>query len=132
MSSPEEFPTSKLFVHRFLQENSASGQPSMKIGRFKIIVGYTRPKSFIAFTQICILNNIPRQLDPSTIARHIVELHLHVLSRMGLGGWKGLAVMGQLLRILTTRIIFWLDKLSRTPGNAGEVQREEYVIKETL
>ena len=27
---------------------------------------------------------------------------------------------------------FWLDKLSRTPGNAGEVQREEYVIKETL
>ena len=51
---------------------------------------------------------------------------------MGLGGWKGLAVMGQLLRILKTRIIFWLDKLSRTPGNAGEVQREEYVIKETL
>jgi hypothetical protein len=51
---------------------------------------------------------------------------------MGLGEWKGLAVMGQLLWILTTRIIFWLDKLSRTPGNAGEVQREEYVIKETL
>ena len=33
--------------------------------------------------------------------------------------------------ILTTRIIFWLDKLSRTPGNDGEV-RGEYVIKETL
>ena len=54
-----------------------------------------------------------------------------MLSRMGLGGWKGLVVMGQLLRILTTRIIFWLDKLSRTPGNDGEV-RGEYVIKETL
>ena len=109
----------------------------MKTGIFKIIVGYTRPPKSIAFTQICILNNIPRQLDTSTIARHIVELHLHVLSRMGLGGWKGLVVMGQPRGTTSSDIdnshYFWLDKLSRTPGNAGEeVQREEYVIKETL
>ena len=68
-----------------------------------------------------------RQDDVSAICIHSMDDF-----DMGLGGWKGLAVMGQLLRILTTRIIFWLDKLSRTPGNAGEVQREEYVIKETL
>jgi hypothetical protein len=56
---------------------------------------------------------------------------------MGSAGWdleseKDWPSMGQLLWILTTRIIFWLDKLSRTPGNAGELNREEYVIKETL
>ncbi len=50
---------------------------------------------------------------------------------MGLGEWKGLAVHGTTSSDIAC-IIFWLDKLSGTPGNAGEVNRGEYVIKETL
>ena len=53
--------------------NDRHRQTSMKTGRFKIIVGYTRPPKSIALTQICIINKIPRQLDTSTIARHIVD-----------------------------------------------------------
>jgi hypothetical protein len=52
-----------------------------------------------------------------------------LVAALGEREWKGLTVMGQLLRILTTRIIFGLI---RTPGNAGEAKREEYVIKESV
>ncbi len=49
-----------------------------------------------------------------------------LVAALGEREWKGLTIIGQLLRILTTRIIFGLI---RTPGNAGEAKREEYVIK---